>query len=373
MLSIRAPSCWCRVVASLAVMLIAAVWIVDGSALAQTTVAVDTVCPHRFAVSAGEPVFTVAYCARQPLHVSDGAARQAVVVIHGDQRNASSSYQSIERAATAAGVRNPLIVAPQFIMEQDATAHGLGNEMPHWGDGWKEGNLSRPTAAASPSPRVSSFTVVDEMLRRLADRALFPNLEQIVVAGHSAGGQFVHRFAAGSSMEELMRPLGIRLRYIVANPSSYLYFDEQRPVAERAGEFAIPSAAVLAACPRYNAYRYGLDNLNEYMGAVGSDRLQAQYASRNVVLLLGERDDDPRAPDLSTTCGANLQGAHRLERGNLYYSHLGLHFGPSIYTRQPKAIIPNAGHGASTMFNSAAGRAYLFEVDPAPPAPAQSR
>ena len=35
---------------------------------------------------------------------------------------------------------------------------------------------------------------MDEILHRLADCRVFPNLANIIVAGHSAGGQFVSRY-----------------------------------------------------------------------------------------------------------------------------------------------------------------------------------
>jgi hypothetical protein len=106
---------------------------------------------------------------------------------------------------------------------------------------------------------------------------------------------------------------------------------------------------------------------------VGSEGLKAQYASRTVVFLLGERDNDPRASDMDATCAANLQGADRLERGNQYYASLGQQLGADIYARQAKAIVPDAVHSPSMVFNSPAGRAYLFERDPAPPTPTSSR
>ena len=371
MWSRQASGCWRGAQALLTLAGAGALWSAGTAALAQTTV--SAVCPQRFALSVGDAVVRVPYCARQAVDVADGTVRQAVVVIHGDHRNAGSNHRSVERAASAAGLTSALIVTPQFVTEQDASAHGLAGDVPIWPeDGWKEGGRARLLAAA-PLPAVSSFTVVDELLRRLADRTLFPNLEQVVVAGHSAGGQFVHRYAAASPVEDTLRPLGIRVRYIVASPSSYLYFDNRRPVPGGAGELAVPSEAAVAECPRYNNYRYGLDSLNQYTRAVGSDALRSQYANRNVVFLLGGRDNDPHTPDLDNTCAARLQGADRLERGNQYYASLGQQFEPGIYARQAKAIIPNADHSPSLVFNSPAGRAYLFERDPAPPASAASR
>jgi hypothetical protein len=131
-------------------------------------------------------------------------------------------------------------------------------------------------------------------------------------------------------------------------------------VIDRPGELGIPSEAVLAACPRYNEYRFGLEDLNQYTWGVGGDGLRARYAARTVVFLLGGRDNDPRAPDMDASCSANLQGADRLERGNLYYAILGAQFGPDIYARQTKAIVADAPHSPSRVFNSTAGRDALF-------------
>src|SRR5262249_51528255 len=58
-----------------------------------------------------------------------------------------------------------------------------------------------------------------------ARREAFPNLKLIVVTGHSAGGQFTHRYAAATHVEKQIR---IPMRYVVANPSTYLYLDETR-------------------------------------------------------------------------------------------------------------------------------------------------
>jgi pimeloyl-ACP methyl ester carboxylesterase len=322
---------------------------------------VRTVCPHRFTFVVAEQEFRVPYCARQPIDTPDAAAQLAVVVLHGDHRNATSNQQSVVRASTRAGVVNALVVTPQFLVAEDASAHALGRDLPVWSEGgWKEGDQSRPSPAEPGRPSISTYTVVDALLLRLSDRTRFPKLEQIVVAGHSAGGQFVHRYAAANAAEPALQVVGISVRYVVASPSSYLYFDSRRPVPAGSGELEIPTEGARAACPRYNEYRYGLEDLNRYTRAVGADGLRAQYASRTVVFLLGGRDNDPTAWDMDSTCAAALQGADRLERGNLYFASLGEQFGPDIYTRQSKAIVPEAGHSPSQVFNSPAGRTALF-------------
>merc|ERR1719382_2330854 len=88
---------------------------------------------------------------------------------------------------------------------------------------------------------MSSFSIIDEFVVHLADnREKFPKLREILLMGHSAGGQTLHRYAFVthlrpphmSSPEDVAKRQGIRkdldVRFVVANPSSYLYLDKHR-------------------------------------------------------------------------------------------------------------------------------------------------
>lgn len=80
----------------------------------------------------------------------------------------------------------------------------------------------------SPShPTLSSFDFADEILRRLANKKTFPNLTKIVVAGHSAGGQFATRHEMANRLHD---SLGVSISYGVANPSSYAWPAAVRPL-----------------------------------------------------------------------------------------------------------------------------------------------
>src|SRR5438445_13467960 len=87
-------------------------------------------------------------------------------------------------------------------------------------NGWKDGEPALGSA-------IDSFSAMDGLLAALDDKARFPALKEIVVAGHSAGGQYVQRYAAGNRIEPT---LSTPVRYLVANPSSYLYLEPWRPV-----------------------------------------------------------------------------------------------------------------------------------------------
>ncbi|MFH1267040.1 MAG: CRTAC1 family protein, partial [Planctomycetota bacterium] len=205
--------------------------------------------------------------------------------------------------------------------------------------------------------RISSFAVVDSLLLRLA--GLNPNLEDIVVGGHSAGGQFVNRYAAGNQVHEtLLAAHGVNLRYLVSNPSCYLYFDAQRWVPGTEYQFAVPYDQ-LAVCANYDHYKYGLVETNEYMN-IGSAVLRANYAARPVTYLLGADDIDPFSGYLEKNCEAMLQGEFRLQRGLLYRAHLVDTFGPEVLPSHFFAVVPDVAHNQRGIFTSACGVHTLF-------------
>src|SRR2546421_125076 len=75
--------------------------------------------------------------------------------------------------------------------------------------------------------RSRSLTARNENVRRaLANKSVFPGMRAIVVAGHSAGGQFVARYQMSNRVHD---SLGVPITYVVANPSSYAWPDATRP------------------------------------------------------------------------------------------------------------------------------------------------
>jgi hypothetical protein len=181
--------------------------------------------------------------------LSRGAAvTRAVVVVHGINRNAHDYFGSIDRAAANVGVtENTIIVAPRFQIEEDeredCDAYWTDSGRNSWKDG---GGVIAPAG-------LSSFKVMDEVLTALANKDRFPRLTWITLVGHSAGGQFTQRYAAGGRAPDTLRD--ITIWYVTANPSSYLYLNSYRPIGENLPE----------SCPGYNDYKYGLERRNEYL------------------------------------------------------------------------------------------------------------
>ncbi len=302
-------------------------------------------CLERVPVPGGDfiPVYTNGALAK-------GAswATRAVIVIHGNGRNADKYFQYGESAAKKSQENlTTLVLAPHFTITSDAAKRAVNQIYWTRSAGWKRGDLS----SAESRPRISSFEIIDIIFELLGNRQHFPNLNRVVIAGHSAGGQFVQRYAVGHPDDVI--PAHLQVRYVVANPSSYLYFDPQRPVMGGDG-FAIPANA--ADCS-YDRYKFGLQRRNTYMNATSDTVLAERYRKRDVVYLLGDKDTNPNHRSLDKSCGAAAQGPTRFTRGNAYKAYLDRFHAPHNHRL---LSVPGVAHNGRKMLTSEAGIAALF-------------
>jgi len=167
---------------------------------------------------------------------------------------------------------------------------------------------------------------------------------RVTLVGHSAGGQFIHRYAACGRAPETLP--GMPVSYVTANPSSYLYLSSHRPVEK----------SQLRLCPQYNDYKYGLDNRSGYLSAFSDEQIRRQYASHRVTYLLGGADVH-QDKDLENNCAARAQGANRFQRGCFYHSFIKT-FLPSA--RHDLVVVAGVGHDHDAMFNSVPGKTAIF-------------
>ena len=270
------------------------------------------------------------------------AVTRAVVVVHGTGRNAEGYFQRMISAAKSDGAGKVMVVAPWF--EGDGEGKPSAGEATWSNDAWKQGYPAQRPAG------LSSFTVMDNLLASLSDRSRFPNLKHITVAGHSAGGQFTQRYAAfGKAPSQLS---WVDFNFAVLNPSSYIYFDNQRPNSGGTS-FAVPSSS---SCSGYSDYKYGLGDRQGYPGQLTAQQAQAQYASRTVTIINGGADDFDNG-DLDTDCAAMLQGPNRNSRGQYFLAH--------FLALQPNAphnrvVVPGVAHDSGEMFASPLAAPALF-------------
>lgn len=269
------------------------------------------------------------YCSNASVDNPPAGLTRVIVALHGNDRQACGTATAALAAGTPEQRATTLVVTPWFPIRTDRINP---NTDLHWSFfSWSQGD-----PAENVDARVSSYAVVDELLDRLRH-------VPTVVAGFSGGGQFVARYSAATSHEPV--------RFIIANPSSYLYWTADRP--------GTPPEQ-LAACPAYNDYRYGLNRLNPYLKTVGPLNLARRFGEREVVYLLGDEDNDPRSGSMDKSCGAQAEGPHRFERGMRYWHYLPLVFGPEIHRRHRLVVVPRVGHTVYPMFQHPGAKEALY-------------
>jgi pimeloyl-ACP methyl ester carboxylesterase len=284
--------------------------------------------------------------------VAQPQVTRAVIVIHGKLRNADVYFRTAQNARDAAHADPDatLLIAPQFLATLDTRVHDEPADLLRWtGDAWMGGE-----AARAPLP-ISSYEVLDAIVARLADRKLFPNLRLVVFAGHSGGGQVVQRYAVAGHNIAALTGEGIDVRYVVASPSTYAYFDAQRPNAQGV---AAPFDA--AQCPDFNQWKYGMDNRPPYLDNRTPAQLEAAYAARRIDYLVGGADDDPQQSALDKTCAAEAQGPQRVARAQAYYRYIQSRHPDGL--KQSFHIVPGVGHDGSRMLTSVCALAAMFDT-----------
>jgi pimeloyl-ACP methyl ester carboxylesterase len=296
---------------------------------------------REFAIRAGGKMAIARYFGSGSLDGSKDAQR-ALIIVHGVLRNADLYYQTGVLAVNKARAAHVLVIAPQFLEQRDLAGQAVSAQTLRWDDRWPGGS-----PALAPVP-LSSYAVFDAMIARLSDRRRFPAMREIVIAGHSAGGQIVQRYAVVGRGPDLLAPSPVKLHLIVANPSSYFYFGSWRPVPQK-------------NCPSFDRWRYGLRGAPAYVSGTEA-ALERRYVMRRVTYLLGTADTNRAEWDLDRTCAGEAQGAFRFVRGKNYIAYLKRRHPGG--TSQDFGFVKGVPHDNRRMFTSLCGAAILFDRSP---------
>jgi pimeloyl-ACP methyl ester carboxylesterase len=295
-----------------------------------------------------------------PLNVKNENIKRALVMVHGAGRDADNYFRTAIAAAFLAGaLDDTIVVAPRFASnEARGCSDKLGANEVNWpcgGDSWRSGGV------ANGNRELTSFDFADELMRRLAKKSVFPNLRTIVIAGHSAGGQFVTRYEMANKVHGT---LGVTIDYVVSNPSSYAYLDAMRPIFE-AGTATRPVGDYTGkvgpfrdsrGCTTYDHWPYGLKDRTGYAANIPDDQLKRQLASRPTMYLLGELDILPLG-GFDSSCAAMAQGPTRRARGEAFVNYVNTKYD----AKEHKAVqIPLCGHNARCMFTAEPALPILF-------------
>jgi pimeloyl-ACP methyl ester carboxylesterase len=325
------------------------------SAVAPCTTATND-CTGWVVFGAG-PARTMVYTSYS-LDTRNDGIRRALIMVHGTNRNADHYFQTALAAAFLAGALNDtIVIAPHLVIATDPR-QADEVDWPAGGDSWRSGGMS------ASHPELSAFDVVDELLRKLANKRTFPNMNSIVVTGHSAGGQFATRYAMANKVHDT---LGVPITYVVANPSSYAWPDAVRPLKQGDADAAAakdgwntkqdnqihvdftygPYDAAAERCANYNRWPLGLENRTGYTAKMSDDQLRKQLVSRPTTFLVGQVDTLPLG-GFDSSCSAMAQGPTRRSRGEAFVKFVNEKMG----AKHAIQVVPECGHNDRCIFTT---------------------
>jgi predicted esterase len=308
------------------------------------------------------------------------APTRLLIAIHGHGHDADKTFAAAMAAARLAGrAAQTLVVAPLFQVDENRQpdAHGRGCSSasvprPQQGDlMWTCSSWQAGEAAQGGGP--NSFAVLDALLQHLHRQ--WPSLQRATMVGFSAGAQLVQRYVA---FAEAQAPHPMPVRYVVADPSSWLYFDPERPQPLMAGAAVDWSACgdslsptgpctlswrpTNPACSAENRWKYGTDGLPARLGR-SADEARQRYGAAELRYLQGSEDTGSGRGTafsvLDKSCAAMAQGPYRLQRGLAYAAYDRL----KLSTRHPRdvGIAQGCAHDVACVLGSPAGQAALFD------------
>jgi pimeloyl-ACP methyl ester carboxylesterase len=304
------------------------------------------------------------------LNARNEHVRRALIMVHGTNRNADHYFSTAVSAAFLAGaLDDAVVISPRIASAAGSCRDVLALNEVSWsctGDSWRSGG------SAASHADLTSFDFVDAILKKLANKAAFPNLRAIVVAGHSAGGQFVARYQMANRVHD---SLGVPISYVVANPSSYAWPDATRP--QPVGDGA-PEAAKGAwetenvhtgftygafdgsACPNFDRWPAGFENRSGgYTAHTDDAQLIRQLVSRPTTFLFGQVDTLPLG-GFDSSCPAMAQGATRRARGEAYVKYINERLG----AKHAVQIVPECGHNDRCVYTTDAVLPIIFPKAP---------
>ena len=394
--------------------------------------------------AAVEEVGQLAYFSNSPLNDSSNHS-VAIVGIHGSGRDACAMFhrlmttvkQHIRSGCDGVGSNdtddNILVITPWFLSPADdcpspPSSHDNNNNstrsLPYlrWIDdpvgslqiehSFRYGaesihpinnddDITDDDATMTNNATVSSYFVMDVLIETLCNRSKFPNQSKIIVVGHSAGGQLVHRWGlmSGSwcfgnddtnvgfttktdndditaSTKDDIRNSMPSIRLVVANPRSFTYLDRRRYLPnttpttspnnnnddhnqdDNALEFRLPTNSEVDECPYYNRYMWGIEdnpdlpapyitkNIERLMKTVKQSDCDSSVTTVEEALFCryASRDvvylageNDTQIVEEQISCGDGYQGQMRRDRSERYYASLQ-HIGKEILSRQRQDV-----------------------------------
>ena len=252
----------------------------------------------------------------------------AIITFHGNNRNADDYFEKMASIIIGLGLTDDiLIIAPKFatLYERSSDSDWYWNTT-----SWKWG---MPSYNSPLGENISSFAIIDTILTKISDESLFPQLENVLITGHSSGAAFTHMFSYTKSENSFN---GLNIKFAVVNNQYFVHPDDTR--IQQDG-----SVSVLQSCNNYNDWPYGLNNLNPYMQIIGASLAKNNFFSNVVDYFVGENDTDT---SLDSGCHYDILGSSRLEKNLNFNTYMDV---ISPNNSHQITIIPNLGHTTNTL------------------------
>lgn len=290
--------------------------------------------------------------------------KRAVIVIHGARRDPQNYHAGMILALLAVTDNQEIspdtvsILAPFYVNDEDAgVGYETGSRALVWYDDEWAGGANNQFPSDS-SNTISAFDVLDQIVQYYADKSTFPNINQIVVSGHSMGAQMAQRYAGVAKTSE---QLGITtpVSYYIGDPNSYVWFDLTRPLST-------------GKCLTFDNYREGFSNYllfgaettglmtyNLGLIAAGRGALLRNYNSRTIAYGRATRDKGDYSG--ANDCAVYTTGKDRSERFFEFVKAFPPTCDNPAGSNCHTVDIVEWSHDAPTMFRSPAGQARLFK------------
>lgn len=233
-------------------------------------------------------------------------------VFHGTSRNAKEYRDAM---ISKAEIHQFIIIAPEF-----SNANFSSGDKYNLGNVFVDGD--NPSNSTLNLESAWTFSVI-EPLFDFVKQDLGNTSANYHIFGHSAGGQFAHRFV-------MFKP---NARY-------------EKVVASASGWYTVPNLSV--------DFPYGFRE-----SPLANSSLSNLF-SKDLMILVGSLDNDPAAPSLRRNTQADAQGTNRFDRANHFYttgsqlaSSNSLTFNWSLYINPGKEhnYVEASNRAADLIFN----------------------
>ncbi|PWY99059.1 hypothetical protein BCV70DRAFT_123276 [Testicularia cyperi] len=304
-------------------------------------------------------------------NVADNASvLRAIIVMPGKPRDswkysnlmlnarsvAVANFQNLAPAGTSVTNDTFLILGPAIMNNMDITAGATRpGELAWHGSGWQRGS---PSIQPAMRHGITSYEMIDTFVDLLFDKNVYPNLNQVVIAGHSMGGQATQRYAVLKKTKKY----DDNMRFWIGNPGSWAWLHDSRPY--------MGANLSCLANDEWDTWPYGLGGNQSKVSVYARrdvkadktavvDRFINRQVSYGLALL------DIGAGD--THCQAKWQGGNHLDRGSQFVLQFGnasaFDLGGKFPSKHSLDYVANVTHQDYAMYSTNATLNRIFFQD----------